>query len=290
MLLLCVPQVLYDDDIHALTCSRDKSFRCWDLRVRCGAAFDALELCPVYVFCFSVLGCYCGSGWVCAFPPPQPPHVRAPQREKRVSTHSLASAISAVALSSDQSLVITAGQDRKLTCVPAVCALCTAPCMTFAPPKGRTCVSPCSLTVVCVCPSALVRAHVGHPRYWDLREPTPVQVVDRAHGSGEATCISVRCAWVRATTPWAALMCHAPAPLLSTNVCREVLQVAHRSDVMATGGSDSTVRVWDVRMGKVLQEGVGHSSRVASLQFSPDDKQLVSVGEDGCVFVWNMYT
>ena len=26
-------QVLYDDDIHALTCSRDKSFLCWDLRV-----------------------------------------------------------------------------------------------------------------------------------------------------------------------------------------------------------------------------------------------------------------
>ncbi len=67
-------------------------------------------------------------------------------------------------------------------------------------------------------------------------------------------------------------------------------QVAHRSDIMATGGTDNTVRVWDVRMGKLLQEGVGHSAKVTALQFSPDDKQLVSVGDDGCVFVWNVYT
>jgi WD40 repeat protein len=88
---------------------------------------------------------------------------------------------------------------------------------------------------------------------------------------------------------------------------------------MATGGTDSTVRVWDIRMGKQLQVGVGHSAKVmnvlsrsshgsrrvhgplitlsllsplpqvTSLQFSPDDKQLVSVGDDGSVFVWNVY-
>jgi WD40 repeat protein len=32
---LPVTQVLlYDDDVHAISCSRDKSFLCWDLRVR----------------------------------------------------------------------------------------------------------------------------------------------------------------------------------------------------------------------------------------------------------------
>jgi WD40 repeat protein len=25
------------------------------------------------------------------------------------------------------------------------------------------------------------------------------------------------------------------------------------------------------------------------LKFSPDDKQLVTVGEDGVIFVWNLY-
>jgi hypothetical protein len=53
------------------------------------------------------------------------------QREKRVSTHSLTSSISAIALSVDQSLVVTAGQDKKLTCVPLV----------GPPPPGSRCLA-----------------------------------------------------------------------------------------------------------------------------------------------------
>ena len=48
--------------------------------------------------------------------------------------------------------------------------------------------------------------------------------------------------------------------------------------------------LWDIRMGKTLHEGVGHSGKVRDIQFSPDDKQVVSVGDDGCVLVWNVYT
>ncbi len=67
-------QVLYDDDVHALSCSKDKSFLCWDLR-----------------------------------------------REKRISSHSQGmGGINAIALTPDQSLVITAGQDKKLTYVSNV--------------------------------------------------------------------------------------------------------------------------------------------------------------------------
>jgi WD40 repeat protein len=28
---------------------------------------------------------------------------------------------------------------------------------------------------------------------------------------------------------------------------------------------------------------------VSALAFAPDDRQLVSVGADGCVLVWNIY-
>lgn len=34
----------------------------------------------------------------------------------------------------------------------------------------------------------------------------------------------------------------------------------------------------------------GHSGTITEVRYSPDDKQLVSVGQDGCVLVWNMYT
>lgn len=62
-------QVLFDDDMHAVTCSRDKSFLCWDLR-----------------------------------------------REKRISSHTQRmGGINAVCLSRDQSLVLTAGQEKRIT-------------------------------------------------------------------------------------------------------------------------------------------------------------------------------
>ncbi len=119
-----------------------------------------------------------------------------------------------------------------------------------------------------------------------------MQIVDRAHGTGEASCIAVRFCGQVCLLSVVLLLRPSPAWTTPAFPCLPVRinQVAHRSDIMATGGTDNTVRVWDVRMGKLLQEGVGHSAKVTGLQFSPDDKQLVSVGDDGCVFVWNVYT
>ncbi|KAF4322159.1 hypothetical protein JM18_001102 [Phytophthora kernoviae] len=91
--------------------------------------------------------------------------------------------------------------------------------------------------------------------YWDLRIDTPVTVIQKAHEE-EATCIAV----------------------------------AHNLDVFATGGNDRLVKLWDYNTSQLIMDGVGHSGNVRGLAFSPDDRQLVSVGDDGCVFVWNVYT
>ncbi|KAI9994891.1 hypothetical protein PInf_011731 [Phytophthora infestans] len=91
--------------------------------------------------------------------------------------------------------------------------------------------------------------------YWDLRIDTPVTVIQKAHNE-EATCIAV----------------------------------AHNLEVFATGGNDRLVKLWDFNTNQLIMDGVGHSGNVRGLAFSPDDRQLVSVGDDGCVFVWNLYT
>ncbi|KAJ0408059.1 hypothetical protein ATCC90586_003694 [Pythium insidiosum] len=91
--------------------------------------------------------------------------------------------------------------------------------------------------------------------YWDLRIDAPVHVIQKAHEE-EATCIAV----------------------------------AHNLEVFATGGNDRVVKLWDFHSGALLVDGIGHSGNVRGLAFSPDDRQLVSVGDDGCVFVWNVYT
>lgn len=91
--------------------------------------------------------------------------------------------------------------------------------------------------------------------FWDLRIDSPVNIIQKAHDE-EATCIAV----------------------------------AHRLEVFATGGNDRLVKLWDANSGELLQDGVGHSGNVRSLAFSPDDRQLVSVGDDGSIFIWNVYT
>lgn len=91
--------------------------------------------------------------------------------------------------------------------------------------------------------------------YWDLRNESPVKIIETAHAD-EALCIAV----------------------------------AHAAPIMATGGSDHLVKLWDWETGRLLTDGIGHSAPVRSLLFSPDDRQLVSVGEDGNIFVWNVYS
>ena len=57
-----------------------------------------------------------------------------------------------------------------------------------------------------------------------------------------------------------------------------------------TGGEDNVVRIWDMRNCQTVATARGHSGSITSCSFSPDDKQLVSVGQDGNVFVWNVFS
>ena len=66
-------------------------------------------------------------------------------------------------------------------------------------------------------------------------------------------------------------------------------QVSHNGKLMATGGTDNMVKLWLMGSGELIMDGVGHSGEVRDLKFSPDDRQVVSVGLDGCIFVWNIY-
>jgi len=91
---------------------------------------------------------------------------------------------------------------------------------------------------------------------WDIREAAPVQSFGPVHGAaGEGTTVAA----------------------------------AHARDVVVTGGTDGLVRLWDLRAGKPVADCVGHSGRVAKLAWSPDDRQIASVGADGAVLLWNVF-
>ncbi len=69
---------------------------------------------------------------------------------------------------------------------------------------------------------------------------------------------------------------------------------SHDGKMVATGGTTGLLRTWNLQLepSVALRRGQtvrGHSRAILAVAFSLDDKQIVSVGEDGGVFVWSVF-
>jgi len=67
------------------------------------------------------------------------------------------------------------------------------------------------------------------------------------------------------------------------------IQLSHSNEYFAVGGTDENINLFTYHNMNLVQVGEGHSGTVHDLKFCPDDKQIVSVGNDGCIFVWNIF-
>ncbi|KER19197.1 hypothetical protein T265_11948 [Opisthorchis viverrini] len=55
-----------------------------------------------------------------------------------------------------------------------------------------------------------------------------------------------------------------------------------------TAGDDKIVKVWKYNEGEVTHVGIGHSSPVTRLRISPDQSKVITVSEDGAIYIWDM--
>ncbi|TFJ81994.1 hypothetical protein NSK_006662 [Nannochloropsis salina CCMP1776] len=66
------------------------------------------------------------------------------------------------------------------------------------------------------------------------------------------------------------------------------LDVVVGGEMFVSGGADNLVRVWAYVEGVVLSVGHGHSGPIQDVKVSPDERRIVSVGEEGGIFIWRM--
>jgi len=64
------------------------------------------------------------------------------------------------------------------------------------------------------------------------------------------------------------------------------LAISGDGESFVSAGADYIVNFWKYDDGEITHEGSGHSSPVTSVMISPDNKHIVSVGEEGGIFIW----
>ncbi|KAF1794713.1 P-loop containing nucleoside triphosphate hydrolase [Phytophthora cactorum] len=66
------------------------------------------------------------------------------------------------------------------------------------------------------------------------------------------------------------------------------MDIEHSGTLFATGGRDGMLRLWHYDNGETVAIGRGHSEAINAVKISPDRKEIVTVGSEGAIMIWEM--
>ncbi|XP_063699521.1 prolactin regulatory element-binding protein [Culicoides brevitarsis] len=69
---------------------------------------------------------------------------------------------------------------------------------------------------------------------------------------------------------------------------QRVVRISPNGKLMATGGIDGFIRVWNFPSMTKITDIKGHSKEIDDLDFSPNSRFLCSVAKDGAASIWNL--
>ncbi len=109
----------------------------------------------------------------------------------------------------------------------------------------------------------------GVIQLWDLPARKPLVTVPRPGHLGPVLCVAQ----------------HAPLTLLSPPAGGEGR--VRGAGLVASGGTQGVVLLWDRRTGRLLRPLLGHTSAITGLAFTPDGSRLASASTDGTIRLWH---
>ena len=74
-----------------------------------------------------------------------------------------------------------------------------------------------------------------------------------------------------------------------TKTALKCIAVSPSGRYVAFAGDDCLLKILEVATDAVLSIGQAHSASVTSVMWTPDERQVISGGEDTCLCVWNFY-
>jgi len=80
------------------------------------------------------------------------------------------------------------------------------------------------------------------------------------------------------------------AATIDTGSATDIRALAWHDALLASGGDDTVIRLWDSDTQQLIQELRGHTDAVWGLAFSPDGSRLYSAGADNVIRVWAVET